>query len=164
MTRCGVVIGWGRSVEDADAILRRAVAELLGAAEGEVRTGRLCGRCGSDRHGRPWATGAQVSLSRSGPHLLTAVSRHQAVGVDVESVAGVARGWAPPDVLHPGERADTPQEQASLWCRKEAILKLRGTGLAVAMNEIRLDDYDVCDLPAPDGFRAALALGPSPAG
>lgn len=152
--------------EDADEILRRRVAELLGAPVVEVRVGRSCGRCGSAAHGRPWAraSGRQgetgVSLSRSGPHLLTAVTGAGRIGVDIESIAAVTAGWDPGLVLHPSEsaRASTVQERAAMWCRKEAILKLLGDGLDTPMSSIQVADFDVVDVPAPQGYCAAYAL------
>ncbi|WP_193106474.1 4'-phosphopantetheinyl transferase superfamily protein [Brachybacterium sp. FME24] len=152
--------------EDADVILRRRVAELLGAPAAEVRVGRSCGRCGSAAHGRPWARAigrrdeVGVSLSRCGPHLLTAVSGTARIGVDIESVAAVAAGWDPGLVLHPSEsgHASTAQERAAMWCRKEAILKLLGDGLDTPMSSIRVADFEVVDVPAPQGYCAAYAL------
>ena len=42
-----------RAEEDADAILRARIAELLGLETADVLTGRACPRCGSSAHGRP---------------------------------------------------------------------------------------------------------------
>ena len=135
----GITITWHDSTRNADEALREHVAQVLGVSAETVSTGRLCVECGSSNHGRPWATGGvEVSLSRSGPHLLTAVSTAGPIGADVESI-------------------DAPDD----WARKEAILKLIGRGLAVPMSEIRVVEYDVRDLEAPDGYRAALATYPS---
>ncbi|WP_129670045.1 4'-phosphopantetheinyl transferase family protein [Phytoactinopolyspora endophytica] len=152
--------------ENADAVLRFRVADLLCVAEGVVRVGRLCGRCGSAAHGRPWArmTGAPaqvgVSLSRSGSHLLTAVTTTHDIGVDIESVAAVDAGWEPRLVLHPAEAelVRTAGERAAMWCRKEAILKALGDGLDTPMASIRVADFEVIDVPAPEGYRAAYAI------
>lgn len=150
--------------EDADQLLRLRVAELLGVAVSEVKVGRSCGRCGSSTHGRPWArtdgrtAEVGVSVSRSGPHLLTAVSPTRRIGVDVESVAAVDAGWDPALVLHPSETAQTAAERAAMWCRKEAIVKALGHGLDLAMPTIRVADFEVVDVPVPSGYAAAYAL------
>lgn len=160
-----VSVAWHAAGRDGDDALREHVAEVLGLAAADVRVGRLCPACGSSEHGQPWATGGKetgvgVSLSRTTGALVTAVSTSGPVGIDVESVAEVAARWVPDVVLAAGERADTPEEQAALWCRKEAVLKARGTGLRVPMSEVRVASYDVTDVGAPDGLRAAAARGP----
>lgn len=132
----------------------------------DARTGRMCPACGSSVHGRPWARvpghGGEigVSLSRSGPHLLTAVRLGGGVGADVESIAAVDAGWDPGLVLAPGEEhlARTPEARARLWAGKEAVLKLLGTGLRTPMSEVRLVDFDVRPVASPPGFVAAVAL------
>lgn len=152
--------------EDADQLLRLRVAELLDVPITDVRVGRSCGRCGSSVHGRPWARAAGrssevgVSLSRSGPHLLTAVTARGSIGVDIESVTTVDAGWDPRLVLHPSEATlgSTPVERARIWCRKEAIVKALGQGLDIAMPTIRIDGFEVIDVPAPAGHVAAYAL------
>lgn len=152
--------------EDADQLLRLRVAELLAVPVTDVRVGRSCGRCGSSTHGRPWAraTGRSVevgvSLSRSGPHLLTAVTATRTIGVDIESVTAVDAGWNPRLVLHPSEAplGRTAVERARLWCRKEAIVKALGEGLDIALPTIRIDEFEVVDVPAPAGHVAAYAL------
>ncbi len=152
---------WHSADEDADACLAAHLHDLLGV--GEVRSGRLCPRCGSDVHGRPWSRhrgrAVEVSLSRAGDHLLTAVGDGGPLGVDVESVAAVARHWDPRLVLAAGERADGPRERALAWVRKEAVAKARGVGLAEPLVDQRLAAFDgaVVDVPAPGGFVAAWA-------
>lgn len=104
-----------------------------------------------------------VSVSRAAralPHgyAVTALSLTGPVGVDVEVVEGVARGWDPSLVLAPGEHAATPQERAWHWAAKEAVLKRAGTGLATPMTQVRLaDEGELCHVPAPDGLVAVLA-------
>ena len=136
-------------------------AEALGTharalwGPGAVTSGRLCPACGSDAHGRPWLRhGARlrcVSLSRSGPHLVTVIA-DRPVGVDVEAAAIDVQ---PALVLAPGEAGDL----ARTWARKEAILKLRGTGLATPMSAVVLADESWWDLPSPEGYVAAVATG-----
>lgn len=156
--------------QDADEILRARAAQLLGLASAEVLVGRSCPRCGSSAHGRPWARArgrrdeVPVSLTRCGEHLMTAVAAPGAlgVGVDLEAVAAVERGWDAGLVLHPDEQSEsapcTAHERAAMWARKEAILKALGDGLDTPMSTVRVVDFAVTDLPAPPGHVAALAL------
>ena len=162
------------SPKDADAALR-AHSQRWSRREGaprpsletteEIRTGRHCPTCGSDSHGRPWVrlpdgASPHVSLSRCGDHLVTVVADHP-VGVDVESIAAVNARWDPALVLHPSETLHSPramQDRAATWCRKEAILKALGTGLTTPMSEIRVADWEVADIPAPQGCWASTAI------
>lgn len=153
-----------RGEEDADAILRGRVGALVGRPPSDILVGRACPRCGSSAHGRPWAraTGRRdevpVSLTRCGEHLMTAVGGTGRLGIDLESIAAVARGWDPGLVLHPDEcEPPDPAERAAIWARKEAVLKALGTGLETPMSSLRTADFDVVDLPAPSGHVAALA-------
>ena len=155
-----------RAEEDADAILRDRVAALLELPPTDILVGRSCPRCGSSEHGRPWARArgrrdeVPVSLTRCGEHLMTAVDAPGTgrLGIDLEAVAAVSRGWDPTLVLHPSEPdPHAPEERAAVWARKEAVLKALGTGLATEMSALRLGDFAVRDLPAPPGLVAALA-------
>lgn len=107
--------------------------------------------------------GHHVSLSRSGPHLITVISA-EPVGVDVESVAAVAARWDPALVLAAGERSDTDEERARTWARKEAVLKRRGSGLATPMTDVLLAAETWCDLPGPPGYVVAVSPGGLEAG
>jgi 4'-phosphopantetheinyl transferase len=148
----GVSVSWHAATTDAALALRIQVALVVGVEPPAVSVGRLCGRCGSSEHGRPWAShGVHVSLSRSGPHLLTAVSTTGPVGVDVEDVVAAERAWC--DV---SEHDDVDAAQA--WCRFEAVLKRDGTGLAARSVDAVAVDATVLDLDAPDGYRAAVAF------
>jgi 4'-phosphopantetheinyl transferase len=144
-------IAWHCASLGAATAFETHARTLLGP--GAVTSGRLCPSCGSGGHGRPWVRhlGHQlhVSLSRSGPHLVTAIA-DVAIGVDVEVDAV---GVLPSLVLAPGETGDL----ARVWARKEAILKARGTGLATPMSAVVLADERWEDLAAPDGYVAALA-------
>jgi len=124
--------------------MRSAVAEALRTAAGATVLGRLCPRCGSGDHGRPWARDAagplQVSVSYAPGLALVAWSRTVAVGVDV-----VAADAVPPDGLTPGD-----------WARLEALAKLRGTGLAAEVGPVGPGE-SLAPVPAPPGHVAWLA-------
>ncbi len=162
-----VEVRWHRGRTNDEALADHTRAATGGDPAMAIEVGRLCPQCGSATHGRPWvavpggrtARPFEVSVARSGPHVLTALA-DRPVGVDVEHVGDVARGWDPALVLAPGERADSAEAQARSWARKEAVLKARGTGLAVPMTLVVLAEADWVDLAAPPGFVAAL----SPAG
>lgn len=145
---------WHDSSTSAAAALATHAGAVLGS--GAVTSGRLCPACGSSAHGRPWLRHAgrlvQMSLSRSGPHLLTAIAA-RAVGVDVETAVIDVPSEL---VLAPGETDD----RARAWARKEAILKARGTGLATPMPAVVLTQERWWDVDAPDGYVAALAVLP----
>lgn len=131
---------------------------------GAVEVGRLCPVCGSAGHGRPWlrhdGQTVEVSLSRSGPHLVTVLAT-EPVGLDVESVSAVAADWQPDLVLAPDETrgVGSAPAVAAVWVAKEAILKYLGTGLTRPMTEVHLAAYDVRRIEAPEGYVAALCLG-----
>jgi 4'-phosphopantetheinyl transferase len=153
-------VRWHAAGTTSKRALELHAADHLGVTAEAVTSGRLCPRCGSSGHGRPWlrahGIGHHVSLSRSGPHLVTAVA-DVPVGVDVESVADVARGWDASLVLAPGEEAGSDLDRARAWTRKEAVLKQRGTGLSVPMGSVVQADEDWADLDAPAGFVAAVS-------
>lgn len=152
-----------------------ALRAHLGA---DIEVGRHCPSCGSTTHGRPWVrladgTSTHVSLSRCGEHLVTVVAEHP-VGIDVESIEAVTSRWDPALVLHPSEKHPHDLKEmrrlahdlkemrgrAAMWCRKEAILKALGTGLSTPMSEIRVADWPVVDIDAPEGLAAAVATIP----
>ncbi|WP_310529250.1 4'-phosphopantetheinyl transferase superfamily protein [Nocardioides sp.] len=152
-------VAWHAASVGAAAALEAHARSLLGP--GTVTSGRLCSACGSDAHGRPWVRHLgeplHVSLSRSGPHLVTAIALVDGgvpVGVDVE-VAAI--DVLPSLVLAPSEAPGSAGDLARTWARKEAILKARGTGLATPMSTIVLAEETWQDLPAPEGYVAALA-------
>ena len=155
-------VAWHDASVGAAPALARHVRSLLGP--GAVSSGRLCPRCGSDGHGRPWlrldGQPVHVSLARSGPHLVTAVAE-EPVGVDVEAaVVDVL----PELVLAPTEAAGPAVDLARAWTRKEAVLKARGSGLATPMPAVVLARERWWDVDAPDGYVAALAVVPAATG
>ena len=162
----GVVdVRWHVGLSTDEALVEHARV-VTGANAAAVRVGHLCPQCGSASHGRPWvevregyaARRLEASVARSGPHVVTALA-DVPVGVDVEDVAAVARGWDPTLVLARDERADSDEDRARAWTRKEAVLKARGTGLATLMTTVVLADTDWTDLAAPPGHVAAVSRG-----
>jgi 4'-phosphopantetheinyl transferase len=160
-------VRWHANGTTSKRALAVHAAAHLGVTADVVNSGRQCPQCGSSRHGRPWlrAYGVEhhVSLSRSGGHLVTVLAEAP-VGIDVESVADVARHWDASLVLAPGEDPTTDEERARTWARKEAVLKRRGTGLATPMTDVVLANETWHDLAAPAGYVAAISLaGPGAA-
>ena len=151
---------WSPVDADADEVL---AAQVGSRYDGAVATGRLCGRCGSSGHGRPWARAGQVdvpvSLARAGRYLVTVVADPgtRAIGVDVEVVD---RDWPLDVLLAPGEQAADDLAAAALWVAKEAILKADGFGLDRPPSGVVVADFaGELERPvAPAGYLAALAL------
>ncbi|MCX6499891.1 MAG: 4'-phosphopantetheinyl transferase superfamily protein [Arthrobacter sp.] len=166
---------------------RRFAAELLDVPPSELTAAYDCPQCGPGvSHGRPGYTlgGAPapvlLSLSRSAGWVLMAAVRDpapgQRLGVDVQDPAGtdfdgfdeVALGPAERESLRGLAAAELVTGRARLWARKEAWLKLRGTGLRVAPDTVDvLDNPAIRDLPAaesglPARFAAAVALSGLP--
>jgi 4'-phosphopantetheinyl transferase len=122
-------------------------AEVTGAHPASTAVGRRCAHCGSDAHGRPWATvlfggvvaAVGVSLSRS-PGVVALAVGPVGLGVDVERVSRVAA--APLDASTRGEHerygAD-PVRLAACWAAKEAVLKRDGRGLRVDPASVDVD-------------------------
>lgn len=128
----------------AHALLRAAVARWTGTSRQALVFGATCRRCGGP-HGQPQllspsGQGLHVSLSRSGPEAMVAVTRLGPVGVDggepvgddFEGFDGVA--LSPPErraieQLAPAERS---RGRGILWARKEAVLKATGHGLLIS--------------------------------
>lgn len=164
----------------AHGATRCIVGEHLGAPPHELRWVR-------GRHGKPelagtW-TGAQVNLSHSGEFSMVAVSASRHVGVDIQhllpdlDVAAMATRYFPPDearYVATGADADGRAARfARLWARKEAIIKAGGgrlfPGLRIPVlgpteavvdypDEDSSRPFRISDVPAPRGFRAAVAL------
>lgn len=166
-----------RFVEDrcsyvtAHAALACLVRALLGAETGW--------RIVAGVNGKPEvqvADGPQlhVSLSHTRGLVAVAFSRVAPLGVDVEGRRAVAEDAAlMRRVLSPAERAACGSSDAAFltfWCRKEAWLKALGLGIAVDLDHYCVLDprapkgpgadggLTLVDLPAPDGFAAALCV------
>ncbi len=184
MTRVRVL--WTPAVEHgtAEDLVRRLAATWIGGPAGEVRTGRICPVCGSDRHGRPYlpaegpADPPAISVSRTGSATVVAMSWAGPVGVDVEQLDGFQDPAVGDVLLHPSEVATGPGQLCTTWVRKEALLKASGQGLAVDPRTVLLGPPDaaatvldrpgaeaawVLDLDLAPDLRAAVAgLGARP--
>lgn len=164
----------------AHGAVRHIVAARTGAAAAGIRWVR-------GPHGKPDVagpgTGVQVNLSHSGDVAMVAVTARRRVGVDVQRIVprldatAMARRYFPPAEAESVRSAADPQTRAALfaylWARKEALVKAHGgrltEGLRVPVPAGRppagvpAEDawsagYRITDLPAPPGYRAAVAL------
>jgi 4'-phosphopantetheinyl transferase len=126
----------------------------------------------------PWS-GLHTSLSHSQDMIAAAISTGRPVGVDIQHLVpgldtvGMSARFFPPDEAGyvaagrgASERAD---RFAHLWTRKEAVVKAAGgrlwpnLGIAVHGRDVvgcaePVSSHRVADLPAPAGFRAAVAV------
>jgi 4'-phosphopantetheinyl transferase len=154
---------------------------FLAARELNTRPGALTwnpGPNGKPGLASPWS-GLHTSLSHSGDMIAAAISTGRPVGVDIQHlvpgldpVALSARFFPPEEAGYvaagrdAGARAD---RFAHLWARKEAVVKAAGARLwpnlkiAVHGRDVvtcaePAGPHRVADLPAPTGFRAAVAL------
>lgn len=163
----------------AHGALRHIVARRLGAPAGEIRWVR-------GPHGKPelagqWR-GAHVNLSHSAAVAMVALSSARPVGVDVQQVLprldaeAMARRYFPPQeaayVRASPDPAARAERFARLWARKEALTKAHGGRLAqglrvpvpdtpppaVPARDAWARGYRLTDVPAPAGYRAAVAL------
>jgi len=161
-----------------------ATRHILAARLG-LPPGRLGWQRG--RYGKPELAGdpppVRMSLSHCGDHALLAVSPRRPVGVDLQRLPGhldvtrmSARYYPPDEAAYVAAGADPAQRSgryAELWARKEACVKAAGRRLTEGLRlpargtgPVLLGDpagplpgpYLVDDLPAPAGFRAAVAV------
>ena len=116
-------------------MLRTDSSPFLTGGDGDTRTGRLCPRCGSSRHGRPFLRRTDVPAA-GGQHL--AHHRDDARRGLLDRCGRCRRGAGRP-VHGPGRsptccctRTNVRASAAGLattWVRKEALLKASGDGL-----------------------------------
>jgi 4'-phosphopantetheinyl transferase len=140
-----VVVAWTRHAE-RDASNERLVTEVVGELIGPVaavRLTHLCPRCGSDRHGRPSLVGRPdlgISIAHSEDVTVVAGVRDTSIGVDVEPAAAATFSPVGSVLLHAAEHADSVEDLARTWVRKESLLKALGTGLTVDPRTVRISD------------------------
>ena len=151
------VIVWLRPRGVTDAadrdLLALAVAEASGLPPGQVVIEQRCSHCGGP-HGRPVVAGPAdgvgrqlyVSLSRAGEFVAVAVTKAGPVGIDLESIAAVARAgvdevaFSPAELLALGslDAGAAASARTRLWTGKEAVLKAVGTGLRTDLRDVSL--------------------------
>jgi 4'-phosphopantetheinyl transferase len=147
------------------AMLRAILAEYLNCEPQRIRL--ATGPRGKPALGGPWSGDAlRFNVAHSHDCLLVGVTRHRAIGVDVEYVHRAidtdqiaARFFSPAEYAVYQRTPQALQRQAFLncWTRKEAYIKARGDGLAIA-----LDSFDVSLAPG-DPARLLRTDGDDPA-
>jgi 4'-phosphopantetheinyl transferase len=164
----------------AHGAVRHVLGDLLGIPPAEIGWRR-------GPHGKPELTGPPaglpVNLSHSGDLTLVCVGTGRAVGVDVQrvepdrDVTALATRFFPPDeaehVLTSRTAGTRAHRFATLWTRKEAVVKAGGgrlaQGLRTGVREpvvlvadqpggIPPGPYRLTGVPVPHGYRAAVAL------
>jgi 4'-phosphopantetheinyl transferase len=165
----------------AHGAVRHIVAGRTGSAADEIRFVR-------GPHGKPEVAEpgccVQVNLSHSGDVAMVAVTAGRRVGVDVQRIVpgldavAMARRYFPAEEAEFVRAAADPVARAArfarLWSRKEALVKAHGGRLAQGLRvpvtppapppgSIPAGDtwpagYRLTDVPAPPGYRAAVAL------
>ena len=166
----------------AHGAVRHIVARRLGVAPEEIRWRH--GPHGKPELADPH-TGAEVNLSHWEAVAMVALSASRRVGVDVQRVlpmprlnaTAMAERYFPPEearfVRETADPAGRAECFARLWARKEALVKAHGgrltqglriplldggTGISAHPGDAWSRDYRVIDVPAPSGYRAAVAL------
>lgn len=126
-------------------------------------------------HGKPRVTNAELefNLSHTDSALLLGLSRHIALGVDLEavrrkarSVTDLARRYFCPAEAVALENLPEPARQGAflrLWCAKEAALKAHGRGIGFGLDRIEFAiDAAGAVAPAAGNPWRTLALAPMP--
>lgn len=126
----------------ARVLARIVLGSLLGVPPAQVPIRRHCSRCGSTEHGKPYVDGDPIhfSASSAGGHIAVAAGGVP-LGVDLVDVAEI-RPETGRAILSPDEQADDPRGLATVWARKEAILKATGDGLSVDPQAVRVSSPD----------------------
>lgn len=151
------------------ALLRKLIAERTGGDAAAIAF-----RYGT--HGKPELDGIQFNVSHSENLAAIALTHEQPVGIDVEVIDGTR------EVLPLARTAFSPAERIALsamtseqqilaffrgWTRKEAYLKLLGTGFSLSPESFTVSlapepltfiaGYALRDLDVPAGFACAIA-------
>jgi 4'-phosphopantetheinyl transferase len=160
----------------AHGALRILAARELQATPSALRWDT--GRYGKPELADPWS-GLSTSLSHSADLVAVAIAVGRAVGVDIQHllprvdiVAMSARFYPPAEAAYVAAGRDASARAdrfTRLWSRKEAVVKAAGGRLwpnlriAVLGRDVVScaeppGAHQVADVPAPAGFRAAVAL------
>jgi 4'-phosphopantetheinyl transferase len=139
---------------------------------------------GSNHYGKPVPDcSVGCNLSHAGTQVWVAVSRHAAVGIDVESASAprdfklIAAGFHPQETAALHAQSDPAPATMRCWSRKEAIAKATGMGLSLPLQDYAVDcgtdpanwlhiappatscpDWSTVDLPIGEGYVGALAV------
>ena len=149
------------------AVFRVVAAQAIGCAVRSVQIPNIA-------HQRPMITNKPnapwLSLSHSGAYILAATCPCP-VGVDIEqNTRDIDIGSLAHSVFSSEETKQLatpigPTTFFGLWTRKEAYVKARGMGLAIAPNSFTLPEsggaigsYHIAPLIAPDGYSAAICV------
>jgi 4'-phosphopantetheinyl transferase len=160
----------------AHGALRILAARELRETPSALRWDR--GPYGKPALAAPWS-GLSTGLSHSADLVAVAIAAGRAVGVDIQClapgpnvVALSARFYPPAEAAHVADGRDEAARAdrfTRLWCRKEAVVKAAGGRLWPNLTIAVLGGdvvgcaeppgvHRVADVPAPAGFRAAVAL------
>lgn len=149
----------------------------------ELKTPPRALRWTPGRYGKPELaspnSGLHTSLSHEAGMIAVAISTTRLVGVDIQHLVpgldtvGLSARFFPPDeagYVAAGRDASARGDRfARLWVRKEAVVKAAGgrlwPNLTIAVHDRDIvscaeppSAHRVADVPAPAGFRAAVAL------
>jgi 4'-phosphopantetheinyl transferase len=124
----------------------------------------LCPFCGSTSHGQPVVEHGFVSIAHRAELTAVATSDATPIGIDIESIARIARHPVADALLHASEAAELvsldpvvrDRRLAELWTAKEAILKATGRGLTVDPRLLALrgtaDEIELVEWPSGIGI------------
>jgi 4'-phosphopantetheinyl transferase len=153
----------------AHAALRTILGGYQDAPPESLLFTTTCAWCGDPKHGKPRlqeAGGLAFNLTRAGRVALVAVARDVEVGVDAEpldrvvdwrTIARRALSTAEQSIVESQQPAGRDALAARLWCRKEAVAKATGLGLALELKGWTAEQSS--DAP---WFAAALTELPEP--
>lgn len=160
------------------ALLRSVLAHATGCSPSALALQ-------TDVYGKPFAAGVHGNVSHSRGLVYVAVCRSGPVGVDVEWIDPTLEALQlAEENFTAGELAlvaaasagvDRARVFCRLWTRKEAVAKAYGRGLQIPLQALHVPEeggpafvhlpesdqwrsFHLSDLPAPEGFAAALAM------